>query len=84
MLENYYDINKKNDFDNIFGDLYIGKNPTEERNSFLIWKISFAGIAVGNSEEELRKSFNFKVSSSAREFLYKYGNLLGENKLPNK
>lgn len=36
MLENYYDINKKNKFEELFGDLYIGKNPTEERNSFLV------------------------------------------------
>ncbi|WP_138206944.1 ATP-binding protein [Haloimpatiens lingqiaonensis] len=82
MLENYYDINKKDKFEELFGDLYIGKNPTKNRNKFLVWKISFAGIDAGHSEEELRKSFNFKVASAAREFLYKYGELLGENKLP--
>ena len=81
MLENYYDINKKDKFEKLFGDLYIGKNPTEERNKFLVWKISFAGIDAGHGEEELRNSFNFKVASSAREFLYKYEELLGENKL---
>ena len=26
MLEHYYDINKKNKFEELFGDLYIGKN----------------------------------------------------------
>jgi len=82
MLENYYDINKKDKFEKLFSDLYIGKNPTEERNSFLVWKISFAGVDAGHGEEQLRKSFNFKVMSSAREFLYKYYNLLGENRLP--
>ncbi|MBZ9634571.1 ATP-binding protein [Clostridium sp. FP1] len=82
MLENYYDINKVDKFEKLFGDLYIGKNPTEERNSFLVWKISFAGVDAGHGEEELRKSFNFKVKASAKEFLFKYGNLLGEDKLP--
>ena len=82
MLENYYDINKKDKFEELFGDLYIGKNPTKNKNRFFVWKISFAGVDAGHGEEELRKSFNFKVSSAAREFLYKYGNLLGENKLP--
>ena len=81
-LDNYYDINKKNKFDNIFGDLYIGKNPTEERNSYLVWKISFAGVDAGNGEEGLRKSFNFKVKTSVTEFLTKYQSLLGEAKLP--
>ncbi|NME94738.1 ATP-binding protein [Clostridium cochlearium] len=80
-LENYYDINKKDKFEELFGDLYIGKNPTDKRNKFLVWKISFAGVDAGHGEEELRKSFNFKVASSAREFLYKYGDILGENKL---
>lgn len=82
MLENYYDINKKDKFEELFGDLYIGKNPTETRNSFLVWKISFGGIDAGHGEEELRRSFNFKVMVSAAEFLYKYCDLLGENKLP--
>ncbi|MGH4139598.1 AAA family ATPase [Clostridium sp.] len=82
MLENYYDINKKDKFEELFGDLYIGKNPTEERNNFLVWKISFAGVDSGHGEEELRKSFNFKVRSSAKEFIIRYKNLLGENKLP--
>jgi len=81
MLENYYDINKKNQFEELFGDLYIGKNPTEERNKFLVWKISFAGVDAGHGEEDLRKSFNFKIRYSAKEFLFRYQNLLGETKL---
>ena len=33
MLENYYDINKKDKFEEIFGKLYIGQNPTPEHSS---------------------------------------------------
>ncbi|AAO35243.1 conserved protein [Clostridium tetani E88] len=57
-LENYYDINKKDKFKELFGDLYIGKNPTEDRNKFLVWKISFAGVDAGHGEGESRNSFN--------------------------
>ena len=71
-----YDINKKDKFEKLFGDLYIGKNPTEERNSFLIWKISFAGVDAGNGEEGLRKSFNEKVILSVEKFVSYYSNLL--------
>lgn len=60
MLENYYDINKKDKFEKLFGVLYIGKNPTEEKNNFLVWKISFAGVDTGHGEEGL-KSFNEKI-----------------------
>ncbi|NOH15393.1 ATP-binding protein [Clostridium cochlearium] len=83
-LQNYYDINKKDKFEELFGDLYIGKNPTEKRNKFLVWKISFAGIDAGHGEEELRKSFNSKVILSAIGFLNQYSNLLGENTIPKE
>ncbi|MCR1971916.1 ATP-binding protein [Clostridium cochlearium] len=83
-LENYYDINKKDKFEELFGDLYIGKNPTEKRNKFLVWKISFAGIDAGHGEEELRKSFNSKVILSAIGFLNQYSNLLEENTIPKE
>ncbi|RXI48464.1 hypothetical protein DP130_06955, partial [Clostridium tetani] len=83
-LENYYDINKKDKFQELFGDLYIGKNPTKSKNKFLIWKISFAGIDAGHGEEELRKSFNSKVLLSAIKFLNQYSNLFRENTIPTE
>lgn len=83
-LENYYDINKEYKFDDLFGDLYIGKNPTGERNKFLIWKISFAGVDAGNGEEELRKSFNSKVLVSAMKFTDQYSNLLEDKTIPKE
>ncbi|MCY6355111.1 ATP-binding protein [Clostridium sp. ZS2-4] len=83
MLESYYDINKKDKFNDLFDDLYIGKNPTEERNQYLVFKISFAGINTSSGEEKLKESFNFKVFSSAQGFILKYKNLLGENEIPD-
>ena len=75
MLENYYDINRKDKFEELFGETYIGKNPTEDKNKFLVWKISFAGIDAGRGEEELRKSFNEKVILSVDKFIDHYSNL---------
>ncbi|WMJ79487.1 AAA family ATPase [Clostridium sp. MB40-C1] len=82
MLEKYYDINKKDKFESLFGNLYIGKNPTQERNTYLVFKISFAGIDTTQSKEKLIESFDFKVLSSLREFLDKYGEMLNEYELP--
>ena len=84
MLENYYDINKKDKFEDLFKDLYIGKNPTKNKNRFLVWKISFAGINAGHGEEEFRKSFNTKVILDARKFISRYSNLLGNISIPNE
>ena len=47
MLENYYDINKKDQFEELFGKLYIGHYPTPERNSYLIIHLNFAVIVGG-------------------------------------
>ena len=47
MLENYYDINKKDQFEELFGKLYIGQNPTPERNTYLIIHLNFAEVAAG-------------------------------------
>lgn len=47
MLENYYDINKKDKFEEIFGKLYIGQNPTPEHNTYLIIRLNFAEVAAG-------------------------------------
>ena len=33
VLQHYYDVRTKDKFDALFGDLYIGKHPTPDRNS---------------------------------------------------
>jgi hypothetical protein len=35
ILDNYYDLNKAKIFEALFGDLYIGKDPTPKHNSYL-------------------------------------------------
>ena len=44
MLQHYYDIAAKDKFDALFGDLYIGKYPTRDRNSYLVLYLNFSGI----------------------------------------
>ena len=47
MLEHYYDINKKDKFESLFGGLYIGENPTPEHNTYLIIHLNFAEVDAG-------------------------------------
>ena len=74
MLENYYDINKKDQFDTLFGKLYIGKYPTPERNSYLVIHLNFAMIAAGldNYQKGMDSHCNIKFCS----FCDKYASLL--------
>jgi hypothetical protein len=50
MLEYYYDILKKDKFDKIFSELYIGKNPTPMASSYRVLKFDFSGIDTQNDE----------------------------------
>ena len=44
MLHHYYDVRTREQFDALFGDLYIGKHPTADRNSYLVLYLNFSGI----------------------------------------
>ena len=44
MLQHYYDVRTRDKFDALFGDLYIGKHPTRDRNSYLVLYLHFSGI----------------------------------------
>mgnify|MGYP000458974105 FL=1 len=44
MLQHYYDVRAKDKFEALFSDLYIGKHPTQDRNSYLVLKLNFSGI----------------------------------------
>lgn len=70
-LENYYDINKKDKFEKLYGETYIGKNPTPLKNSYYILRFNFSGIDTEN-EETTMKGFKSKVISSIEVFVKRY------------
>ena len=72
VLENYYDIKKKEKFEELFKETYIGKNPTKLRNSYNILKFNFSGIDTTNEETTMR-GFKEKVTISIGGFVKKYG-----------
>ncbi|MCP4132875.1 MAG: AAA family ATPase [bacterium] len=58
ILNYYYDLNKKKQFDDLFGDTYIGKNPTPLKNSFMMLRLDFSVIKVTNDLPAIEHSFN--------------------------
>ncbi len=74
MLENYYDINKKDKFESLFGKLYIGENPTPERNSYLILHLNFAMISAGL--DNYKKGLDAHCSNKFNTFCSRYAHLL--------
>ena len=72
VIENYYDKNKADKFEKLYGNTYIGKNPTKLKNSYCILRFNFSGINTEN-EESTMKGFKEKVSISIDGFTKKYG-----------
>ena len=70
-LENYYDILKTDKFEKLFGETYIGKNPTANRNKYNILKFNFSGIDT-ETEEATISGFKSKLVASIKEFAQKY------------
>ena len=71
VLENYYDINKKDKFEKLFGETYIGKKPTETKNSYYILRFNFSGINT-KGEETTINTFKEKVTASIQDFIDRY------------
>ena len=72
VLEYYYDKNKADEFENLYKNTYIGKNPTKLRNSYSILRFNFSGINTEN-EETTMKGFKNKTIRSIKLFIEKYG-----------
>ncbi|WP_234117004.1 AAA family ATPase [Clostridium hydrogenum] len=72
MLGNYYDINKKDEFDKLFGDLYIGKKPTPKKTSYFVLKLDFSNVTTDKGKLNLIDSFEKSVIDSAKDFVNKY------------
>jgi len=74
MLEHYYDITYRDKFEKLFGDFYIGKNPTPLHNSYLVLLFDFSGIDT-ETKETTREGFLNKVNSGVERFANKYSEL---------
>ena len=76
MLENYYDVVKKDEFEEIFGDLKIGKNPTDLRNSYFILKFDFSCVDPTGTAEDVKKALFNHINACIEEF-YDFYNYKG-------
>ena len=71
VLENYYDVKKVDKFEKLFGETYIGKNPTRLKNSYYILRFNFSGINT-KDEETTMQGFRDKVIEAVQKFINKY------------
>ena len=74
MLDYYYAIDHKDEFNELFGGLYVGKNPTENRNKYYVLNFDFSGIIVNNNStiEDIEREFSRKVFNGINRFSDRY------------
>ena len=74
MLHHYYDVLAKDKFEELYGELYIGQHPTEERNSYLILQMNFSVIDA--SLNNYRKSMDAHCNTVFNYFCDIYADYL--------
>ncbi len=63
ILECYYNINKKDDFDRLFGHTTIGQHPTPNRNSCFVLSLNFSTIDPSGTAQEIEQKFHSSCNS---------------------
>ena len=72
LLECYYDANRRDQFEQLFGELAIGGDPTPERNRYLVLRFNFSKVNVEADYQGLRANFDAECRNSFRVFLAQY------------
>ena len=76
MLETYYDCNLKNQFKELFGELWIGSHPTPLQGEFQVLTLDFS--QVGGDIEHLEENFNSYCGFCFDSFMRRYKEYYGE------
>ncbi len=70
MLEAYYDINEKDNFDELFKGMYVADHPTEYKNKYQVMHLDFS--QVGSDVEHLQENFNYYLGVRCDAFAREY------------
>ena len=70
MLKTYYDKAKKDQFEELFGSLWIGSHPTELMGRYQVMHLDFSQI--GGTIDELEKKFDEYLCYRLDDFVSKY------------
>ncbi|MBF0413413.1 MAG: AAA family ATPase [Desulfamplus sp.] len=80
ILECYYNIRQKDDFKRLFGDTYIGKNPTPLKNSFFVLHLDFSVVDPTGTIEDIEESFNYICNMELQSLLRRYSEWFKDKK----
>ena len=69
ILECYYNIRQKDQFDELFGQTYIGKNPTALHSSFFVLHLDFSTIKYSGTIKEIEQDFDYTCNLIIKKLL---------------
>ena len=81
MMESYYDIEAKDNFDLLFGDTYVGKHPTAERNEYQVLRLDFS--KPGGNKDTIEENVNGYLDLKYANFVSKYAKYYPEDYVRN-
>jgi len=72
-LHYYYNEKTQDEFDAIFSDTYIGKNPTRLKSSYRILFFEFSGINTDGGMDIIYEGFKDNIKSAIYRYFSSYG-----------
>lgn len=77
MLEAYYDINEKDNFEKLFAGLYVADHPTESKNKYQVMHLDFS--RVGSDVEQLQDNFDCYLGMRCESFARQYARFYSDD-----
>jgi hypothetical protein len=72
ILECYYSIHQKDRFEELFGNTWIGSNPTPLKNAFIVLHLDFSTVDYTGSLADIEDSFNFTCNFKMKTLIGLY------------
>ncbi|MGH9846519.1 MAG: AAA family ATPase, partial [Blastocatellia bacterium] len=72
MLENYYDLEKADEFERLFGRLAIGKQPTPLHNQYFVLKWDFSAVNPHGEPDAIERALHNYLNGRISDFAAYY------------
>ena len=76
MLEHYYDVNRADQFEALFGGLAIGRNPTPLRNRYFVMKWDFSLVKAQGDVKDIEAALHQHLNDRMAQFAADYAAVL--------
>ena len=76
--ENYYDLARAGEFEQLFGRLAIGQNPTPLHNQYLVMRWDFSVVDPQGSPEQVKQALHNHINNAVKSFALWYQDYLPE------